>query len=250
MALICGTGLLGAGIGSVAREAATAGSYERLARTTKLPQDAGEATAEDGESPITARHDWDSLHRANPATGAWLTVDGAAVDLPVVIARDESDQGWYLSHDLWGQASASGTPFMDWRCESAKAPHVCVYAHHMTSSSGMFSRLQGVYEQERFDTLGTLSWETPGSCVRAAPLCALRVDAGWQEIQRFDWDTATTEAQNTELVAWLKGIAAQADAIAPNAEGLLGLPTRCFTLVTCSSELARQRWRTLAIWVC
>lgn len=250
MAMICGAGLIGAGIGSVARETATADAYERLSQTTRLPRFAGEAMAEGEEGSEAPRHDWANLQAVNPATAAWLAVNGTTIDLPVVMARDEGEQDWYLSHDLWGQASASGTPFMDWRCKGAGTRHICVYAHHMTSTSGMFSQLQSIYEQERFDALGTLSWETPSGVTWAVPLCALRVDAGWQEIQRFDWDAAAVGESDTGFAAWLEDVAMQADALSSDAPALLRSPTRCFTLVTCSSDFARQRGRTLALWVC
>ena len=250
LAMVCGAGLIGVGVGSVAREASTANSYRRLSQTAAIPQPIDETATSGKDPPATARHDWTSLQAINPATAAWLAVGGTAIDLPVVTTKNEEEQDWYLSHDLWGQPSASGTPFMDWRCKGADGRHVCAYAHHMTSTSGMFSQLQGVYEQGAFDALGTLLWETPDGAAQASPLCALRVDASWQEIQRFDWDAAAVGRDNPGFASWLEDVARQADALSPNATALLRTVTRCFTLVTCSSGFARQRWRTLALWVC
>ena len=241
---------MGVGIGSVAHEATTASSYEQLSQTTRLPPSADKTTTEDKGTPMASRHDWAGLQEINPAAAAWLTVRGTSIDLPVVVATNEDEQDWYLSHDLWGQASVSGTPFLDWRCRSADARHVCVYAHHMTSTAGMFSQLQDVHKQERFDALGSLVWETPNGVLQAKPLCALRVDAGWQKIQRFGWDSETAGAVDDGFATWLEDIAMQADALSSDATALLRAPSRCLTLVTCSSEFARQRWRTLALWVC
>lgn len=257
-ALACGAVCIGVGLGSVAHEAACSRSYGDLAQATRLGAAPSLAPATDSPASAgasrQARRDWGALHEVNQSVAAWVSVQGTDIDLPVVATRSEDDQAWYLTHDLWGRSATSGTPFLDRRCDSASARHVCAYAHHMTSTSGMFSQLQEAYLQERFDRLGPLTWETPEGLVRAEPLCALRVDASWQEIQRFDWEEGagrdTDQAETCVFRAWLEGIAAQADALSSQADQMLAQATRCITLVTCSSDFAMQRWRTLALWTC
>ena len=258
-ALACGAVCMGVGLSSVMREAACARSYGDLAQATRLdsasagrPVTVAAASAEPSQQD---RRDWSSLRAINPAIAAWVSVQGTDIDLPVVATHSEDDQAWYLTHDLWGRSACSGTPFLDRRCDSACARHVCAYAHHMTSTSGMFSQLQEAYLQERFDGLGSLLWETPEGLAQAEPLCALRVDASWQDIQRFDWESAgqgasRDQAETDVFRAWLEGIASQADALSPQASQMLARATRCVTLVTCSSDFAMQRWRTLALWSC
>ena len=260
-ALVCGVVCMGVGLGSVMREAACARSYGDLAQATRLDFAAGAtpvpiASASDAHADAARQggRDWEALREVNSAIAAWVSVQGTDIELPIVATRSEDDQDWYLTHDLWGRTSCSGTPFLDRRCEGANARHVCAYAHHMTSTSGMFSQLQEAYLQERFDRLGSLMWETPEGLVRAEPLCALRVDASWQEIQRFDWGSAVRDGGGQDDVAdfrtWLEGIAAQADALCAQASQMLANASRCITLVTCSSDFAMQRWRTLALWTC
>lgn len=261
-ALACGAVCMGVGLSSVAHEAACARSYGDLARATRLDFVTGAKPASTTPASGAAQadagqqdgHDWDALHEVNQDVAAWVSVQGTDIDLPVVATHSEDDQAWYLTHDLWGRPTSSGTPFLDRRCDSASARHVCAYAHHMTSTSGMFSQLQEAYRQERFDRLGSLKWETPEGLVQAEPLCALRVDASWQEIQRFDWKEGTggdtNQAETDVFLAWLEGIAAQADALSSQASQMLVKATRCITLVTCSSDFAMQRWRTLALWAC
>lgn len=259
--LACGVACMGVGLSSVMREAACTRSYGDLAQATRLDFAAG-ATPAPARSASTAHadtaqqgeRDWDALREVNQNVAAWVSVQGTDIDLPIVATHSEDDQDWYLTHDLWGRSSCSGTPFLDRRCEGAGARHVCAYAHHMTSTSGMFSQLQEAYLQKRFDRLGSLRWETPEGIVQAEPLCALRVDASWQEIQRFDWGSAGQDRRDQDDVAdfhtWLEGIAAQADALSPQASQMLANAARCITLVTCSSDFAMQRWRTLALWTC
>ena len=260
-ALACGAVCMGVGLGSVMREAACARSYGDLAQATRPDFAAGAtsvpiASASDAHADAAQQgeRDWGALREVNSAIAAWVSVQGTDIDLPIVATCSEDDQDWYLTHDLWGRTSCSGTPFLDRRCEGANARHVCAYAHHMTSTSGMFSQLQEAYLQERFDRLGSLRWETPEGLVQAEPLCALRVDASWQEIQRFDWGSAVRDGGGQDDVAdfrtWLEGIAAQADALCARADQMLANATRCITLVTCSSDFAMQRWRTLALWTC
>lgn len=260
-ALACGAACMGVGLSSVMREAACARSYGDLAQATWLDFAAGTtpapvASASDAHADIARQgeRDWGALRKVNSAIAAWVSVQGTDINLPIVATRSEDDQDWYLTHDLWGRTSCSGTPFLDRRCEGANARHVCAYAHHMTSTSGMFSQLQEAYLQERFDRLGSLRWETPEVLVRAEPLCALRVDASWQEIQRFDWGNAGKDSRDQDDVAgfraWLEGIAAQADALSLQASQMLANAARCITLVTCSSDFAMQRWRTITLWTC
>ena len=260
-ALACGAVCMGVGLGSVMREAACARSYGDLAQATQLDFAAGAtsvpvASASDAHADAARQgeRDWGALHEVNQNVAAWVSVQGTDINLPIVATHSEDDQDWYLTHDLWGRTSCSGTPFLDRRCEGASARHVCAYAHHMTSTSGMFSQLQEAYLQERFDRLGSLRWETPEGLVQAEPLCALRVDASWQEIQRFDWGNAGLDSRGQDDLAgfhtWLEGIAAQADALSPQASQMLANAARCITLVTCSSDFAMQRWRTLALWTC
>jgi SrtB family sortase len=245
-AMACGAACMGCGIGSILHEASTAGSYEELASTSGVPVIHDVALTDEEEADqagdAACRHDWDTLRQANQACCAWVHVAGTHIDLPVVRTESESEQSWYLTHDLWGSSSQSGTPFMDWRCPDADAPHVAVYAHHMTSSRAMFSDLQNAYKQGTFDKLGSLTWETHGGTVQGEPLCALRVDSSWQDIQRFEWGTMR------EFSNWLAGIVAKAGAVGRNPESLLAQAQRCITLVTCSSDFSFQPWRTLAIW--
>jgi len=146
--------------------------------------------------------DWSALREANPDLVAWVMVDGTDISLPVLAPAD-GDMEYYLRHDLWGSWSLEGTPFLDHRSDG-QGPHRLVYGHHLYSG-GQFSTLQKTYLSEAFDGLGTCHWLTPdGREVLLEPLCALRVDAWFADVQRFDF------ADREDLRQWLSCLCAQA----------------------------------------
>ena len=183
--------------------------------------------------------DWAELRAANPDVVAWCRVEGAGIDLPVCQAKDDDPHRW-LARDLWGGKSPAGTPYVDHRA-GAESPHVLCYGHHLAGTGGMFSALGDCHAQDAFDrTLaGGLAWSTPQSSVRLRPLCASVVDQEDALVQRFDF------AGVAELRAWLAGLVARSTAKATDAEALAATATRAVTLVTCSSDVAGQRGRTV-----
>lgn len=172
---------------------------------------------------------------------AWLRVNGTNIDYPVAQAH-ESDPFFYLSHDIWGNSSRSGCPFLDWRCSNARLQKL-VYAHRMGTTGRQFSSIAETWRQEEFDRIGTLEWKTTDGISTLKPFCALRVDKTYQKIQAFD---AYSE---TELRNWLSSILCDSAARAADARMLCLGAQKAITLATCSSEQSRQRDRTLLVFV-
>jgi hypothetical protein len=198
------------------------------------------ATRDEGERTV----DWDALLAANSSVVAWCRVEGTTIDHPVCQASDEDPTFW-LTHDLWGAESPAGTPYIDHRTR-ADSLHVLCYGHHLAGTGGMFSDVYRCHEQGKFEGIltGGLLWLTPdGGAVRMEPLCASSQDMGYARIQRFEF------ADDAELRAWLRDILSDASAAAADAEELLGRATRAVTLVTCCSDIAGQRGRTLVTFV-
>ena len=184
--------------------------------------------------------DWESLWAINPDVAAWVRVEGTDIDLPVM-APSDGDMSYYLQHDLWGNHALAGVPFLDHRCQ-ADDVHRLVYGHRLFLG-GQFSALQLAYRQEALDDIGTCWWSTP-SCgtTRLAPFCALRRDAWFADIQRFG-------LREDELGTWLMELAKGAEATSPDCESLADAARSVVTLVTCSSELSGQPWRTIVVFV-
>lgn len=240
LCLVMGSGLMAAGTTTVARHVQSTLSTRRLARTVvRDTASVQEGLASVGETDQTV--DWDALWQANGDVVAWVRVEGTDIDLPVVSPADKGTTH-YLRHDLWGAWNLEGTPFLDHRCE-ADGPHRLVFGHHL-AMGGQFSMLQHAYQQDCFDSLGRCHWYTPARGeVMMEPLCALRVDQCYGFIQRFDFE------DDESLRTWLAAIVRNAPAASSLKEQLTQDARSVVTLVTCSSDLARQRWRTLVVYV-
>lgn len=185
--------------------------------------------------------DWDYLVKQNQDAAAWVVIDGTSISLPVVEARPD-DRDHYLTHDFWNRPALEGTPFLDHRC-TASDRHRLVYGHHLTTG-GQFSELQKAFEQETFDQLGLCHWYTSTNGEKVMhPLFALCVDMHYGQIQRFDF------RETEELHRWLSELEPLASAQSTDASALVHEAISVVTLVTCSSDLAHQPWRTLVVFV-
>lgn len=177
------------------------------------------------------------------AYAAWLTVEGTPIDLPVAAVSDGMPADFYLSHDLWGNRSVLGCPYLDERCTET-GRHILVYGHRSGWTDEVFTPLADCYHQQRFDALGEARWESADGAVTAfRPLCALCVPASFAPIQRFGF------TDTDGLRSWLKDIAAQADARTADWEKRVAQTERVLTLVTCSEANGHSATRTLVVFV-
>lgn len=183
--------------------------------------------------------DWAALEQTNADVVGWLSVEGTRIDYPVVQGGDD---GYYLSHDLWGNQSEAGCPFL--AAEACPDEGVqLVFGHHMAYTTAMFSELAGTWSPEAFSQLGYCVWMTRKRVVRLEPLCALRVDAEDDEVRRVSFSSVG------DLRRWLVGLSSRASARGGSWETLVSSATRAMALVTCSSNVSGQGWRTAVIFV-
>lgn len=219
-------------------ELASDGRYADLGTTSR-----GEPLVND-TTALDASRDWRALKAVNPDVAGWLTVSGTSIDLPVVSQRVKDPDGFYLNHDFWREPSTLGCPYLD-RRSVASGSHLLIYGHHLLWSGEAFSELYRAWEPDHFSNVGEATWETPdGGAETLIPLCALRVDAGFADIQRFGFSGGREEMRE-----WLAGLLDKADARSRNAPELATQAQKAMTLVTCSSALPNRRWRTLVLFV-
>lgn len=102
---------------------------------------------------------FDELLTINPDVVGWLKIDGTSINHPVV---QNSDNAYYLSHDLYNKPNKHGAIFMDYRCEWNG--NKIIYGHHMKDGT-MFHDLTR-YKDEAFrrDHDTVLLYNTQGIC--------------------------------------------------------------------------------------
>lgn len=197
-------------------------------------RDARDAMDAGGSSEKEARK-W-----ANPNQAAWLSVDGTPIDYPVAHGA-EQEPGFYLAHDLWGQPSQVGCPYLDWRCSVADT-HALIYGHRVGTTDLQFSPIANAWDQGVFDVLGAATLETRTDTKSYVPCFALKVDKSYEQIQRFSMN-------RDELRSWLEDMLGEASAASPRAQDLCRHAAKALTLATCASSQAGQRERTLLVFV-
>lgn len=172
---------------------------------------------------------------------SWLEVSGTTVSVPVVQAAEDAPD-FYLSHDQNGNKSPLGCAFIDARVERGSLLTV-IYGHNQIGGSGMFSPLRRMPEQALFDTLKNATlWDGTGKKRTYYPVCALKIDAGNTDIQRFDI------ADVDELKPWLHSFITQATAKRADTVSQSSSVKRVLALITCSSARPHQRERTLVLF--
>lgn len=92
------------------------------------------AAAEEGRE-AGGSVDWDALRAINPATVAWVSVPGTAIDYPVVQAGADDPEHW-LHHAFDGTPGKVGTVYSD--PEGLDSPTPCLFGHSLLDGS-MFS---------------------------------------------------------------------------------------------------------------
>lgn len=243
-AIVCGT-LLAVMLGvSYLEERAYSDLSDSIEISAVQESGQGDVQPDDGfeQEKEISDESWDELDSTNPDVIGYLSVTNTEVDYPVAQSGDGKPNDYYLRHDLWGNRQDIGCPFLDVR-SSVDGRNKIVYGHHVAGSSTMFSTINKRYEQSEFDSLGNahLVIKRGGDEVYK-PLCSMKVDQSYGDIQRFDFD------DDADFREWLADIVGQASAKAGDADEQVEDASQVLVLVTCSSDRAGQRERTLVIF--
>jgi sortase B len=113
---------------------------------------------EDGEAPAQKQinAELESMYAQNQDLAGWLTIEGAGIDYPVLKGTDND---YYLEHDFYGNATASGSIFMDYR-NSDDDINIIIYGHNMSGglmfgnlSNYRYESFYNAHKEIKFDTL-------------------------------------------------------------------------------------------------
>lgn len=132
--------------------------------------------------------DWEVVEKEIPSTQSWLKIDGTSVNNPVAQATEDNPE-FYLTHDIWGNYSQSGTLFFD---EGSSPNTKIIYGHKMIVPGLMFNEIGDMHYQNRFNELGdALLWTKDGGLVKYKPVAATIV-------QSYDSDIKSVPSMNDE----------------------------------------------------
>lgn len=104
--------------------------------------------------------DWEHWLGVNPDIVGWVTIEGTAIDHPIVKALGESP-AFYLSHGIDGDADGKGCIFLDAECEDGlESMHSVVYGHNWAGGL-MFADLAKYADAEFAQSHPRILLQTP-----------------------------------------------------------------------------------------
>ena len=113
---------------------------------------------QNGDFESIPYHNFDELLSINPDTVAWLTLEGAEVDHPVVQGKDNFV---YLDKDFTGEFYAGGSLFLDAANARDFSDRYCIIHGHHMSNGTMFGRLEKYLNEAYLERHNTGSLLTP-----------------------------------------------------------------------------------------
>lgn len=187
--------------------------------------------------PIGEKTGDDSNRIDNPDYAGWLTVEGTSISTPVASCRKGDPDGFYLSHGIDRAPSFSGCPFIA-EGSSVSSTNMLVYGHNMGFGTLAFTELQSSYRQDRFSEIGNVTFKgKDGKELKFKPVLGLRVPRNFDTLLRFDF------AGRVDYATWLDRLEERATAKAD----MDGSPESVLTLVTCSSAIGGERYRSVLV---
>lgn len=110
------------------------------------------------ENPI----DFDALKAENPDVCGFITIDGTVIDYPILRSGENTEEDFYLDHDMYGKQKRAGSIYIQ-RINSAdfSDPNTVIYGHNMLNGS-MFSVLKKYRNRQFFDEHRTIRICVPG----------------------------------------------------------------------------------------
>ena len=179
------------------------------------------------------------LRDINPDVCGWLTLDGTAIDYPVV--QGESNF-IYLNTDVYGSFALAGSIFLDVDCDADfSGRYSLLYGHHMENGR-MFGDLDKYKDGAFFrqNTTGTLT--LPGGSYRLEVLACLVVPASEQAI----FAPGKWRSDAGGLLPFVEENALQMDAQALRALEEEPEGAQFLAMATCSGEYTDARTVVLA----
>lgn len=197
-----------------------------------IPPSVRDAVVEPQQGGQERSIDWDVLPRN---VVAWVYVPGTSIDYPVV-EGSAADPGFYLFHDVEGNYSAWGTPYIANGCSDGLESYlVMIYGHHMSDGT-MFADLAKFSDRAFAEGHGEIVLYTPSRTIHLVPKLVNVVNANDRGVLlAFD--------DQDELTAYMGRESEESEVIL----GEIPDNSRVYAFVTCSYETSNSRTVVYAV---
>lgn len=124
--------------------------YNTLQEFVKMPEREPDGMEPEKTEPVDLEEqestiDFEGLKKVNPDIVAWIQIEAAGIDYPVVQGEDND---YYLHHTFRGEPNIAGSIFMDYRNVDFMDEKVILYGHNMRNGS-MFAGLKDLDVSEK-----------------------------------------------------------------------------------------------------
>ncbi len=137
---------------------------------------------------------FEELQKINSDVCAWLTLEGTAIDYPVLQGKTNLV---YLNTDVFGEFALSGSIFLDSRSSRQMTdPYLMIYGHHMTEHS-MFGDLDCYLDEDFFKQEGGGELLTPDCAYRLEVFSCLKA----KETEQLFFDPEFASASLNAVLA-------------------------------------------------
>lgn len=122
------------------------------------PYDSLQTSIDDTDFPNSINPELKNMYSRNNDLVGWLTINGTAIDYPVVQA---SNNDYYINkRNAFDETARYGTPFLDFRCNTFElSKNTIVYGHHMNNQMH-FGALDGYQEVDFYKQHPIIKYET------------------------------------------------------------------------------------------
>lgn len=160
---------------------------------------------------------------ANRDTVGWISIEGTAVEYPVMQTPEEPD--FYLNHGFDRQPSAGGMIFMDADCRPNGGNNSILYGHHMKNGT-MFAQLERYRSEEFYEEHKEILFDTleETSCYQVFSVFCLSASEA-EELSKYLLAETEDDFKTVVELAERKNL--------HDTQKVPGWPERLLTLVTC-----------------
>lgn len=99
-----------------------------------------------------------AMYSENDDLAGWLTVDGTAIDYPVM--QDGNNKHYLYNNNAFDESARYGTPFLDFRCSKTElSKNTVIYGHHMNNDTH-FGSLDSYTDKEYYKEHPVIFYDT------------------------------------------------------------------------------------------